>query len=140
MLKASLTCLQAPPSRTQHHGDLGVDPRGDLSHTDGGSATKPADCATFCSSRAPARSPETSVWGSLLDFQGRPARCCQVSVQEEYFLLPSHQQSLCRYLLCTGCVQTLYTLSTHQTFLRWMLIVPLLHVGKESSRKLRKHT
>lgn len=43
MLKASLTCLQAPPSRTQHHGDLGVDPRGDLSHTDGGSATKPAD-------------------------------------------------------------------------------------------------
>lgn len=33
MLKASLTCLQAPPSRTQHHGDLGADPRGDLSHT-----------------------------------------------------------------------------------------------------------
>lgn len=32
MLKASLTCLQAPPSGTQHHGDLGVDPRGDLSH------------------------------------------------------------------------------------------------------------
>lgn len=115
-LKASLTCLQAPPRPTQHLGFLGLGPQGRLKPYDEDCATNHPPMCTFQPFWAPAefrhlslgftsRPPGQASIVFIPQYPGAPVRYRQ----EHYFLLPFRQAvTLQAFIVRRLCADTLH--------------------------------